>query len=134
MSRGVKLAIDVTPGENLHSRALITNYSYDQYPSDSRHCRRHQLDHVPHRFESGRSELSHFFLKTRKPLVDDHHLAFPLFTYNEELGDEMQTPKDTRSIEAKRLDELALQYRTTRDPEVLTEMRALARRLSQANQ
>jgi hypothetical protein len=43
----------------------------------------------------------------------------------------MQTPKDTRSIEAKRLDELALQYRTTRDPEVLTEMRALARRLSQ---
>jgi hypothetical protein len=66
--------------------------------------------------------------------VDDHHLAFPLFTYNEELGDEMQTPKDTRSIEAKRLDELALQYRTTGDPEVLTEMRALARRLSQANQ
>jgi hypothetical protein len=46
----------------------------------------------------------------------------------------MQTPKDTRSVEAKRLDELALPYRTTRDPEVLTEMRALARRLSQANQ
>ena len=40
----------------------------------------------------------------------------------------MQTSKDTRSVEAKRLDELALQYRTSRDPEVLTEMRALARR------
>ena len=46
----------------------------------------------------------------------------------------MQTPKDTRSVEAKRLDELPPQYRTSRDPEVLIEMRALARRLSQANQ
>lgn len=66
--------------------------------------------------------------------MDDHHLGSPLFRYNEELGNEMQTLKDTRSVEAKRLDELALQYRTSRDPEVLTEMRALARRLSQANQ
>ena len=66
--------------------------------------------------------------------MDDRHLGSPLFRYNEELGNEMQTSKDTRSVEAKRLDELALQYRTSRDPEVLTEMRALARRLSQANQ
>ena len=36
--------MDVTPGEDLQSRALITNYSYDQYPSDSRNCRRPQLD------------------------------------------------------------------------------------------
>ena len=46
----------------------------------------------------------------------------------------MQTPKDTRTAAAKRLDELALQYRTSRDPEVLAEMRAVARRLSEANQ
>lgn len=46
----------------------------------------------------------------------------------------MQPPKDTRTEEAKRLDELALQYRTSRDPEVLAEMRAVARRLSEANQ
>jgi hypothetical protein len=46
----------------------------------------------------------------------------------------MQRLKDTRTEEAKRLDELALQYRTCRDPEVLAEMRAVARRLSEANQ
>ena len=46
----------------------------------------------------------------------------------------MQPPKDKRTEEAKRLDELALQYRTTRDPKVLDEMRAVARRLSEANQ
>lgn len=45
----------------------------------------------------------------------------------------MQTSEDTRTAEAKRLDELALQYRTSRDPQVLDEMRALARRLSEAN-
>ena len=45
----------------------------------------------------------------------------------------MQTSEDTRTAEAKRLDELALQYRTSRDPKVLDEMRALARRLSEAN-
>jgi hypothetical protein len=45
----------------------------------------------------------------------------------------MQTSEDTRTAEAKRLDELALQYRTSRDPEVLDEMRALARSLSEAN-
>jgi hypothetical protein len=44
----------------------------------------------------------------------------------------MQKSEDTRTAEAKRLDELALQYRTSRDPEVLTEMQALARRLSEA--
>jgi hypothetical protein len=53
-------------------------------------------------------------------------------TKNEEMN--MQTPKDTRTAEAKRLDELALQYRTSRDPEVLAEMRAVARRLAEANQ
>jgi hypothetical protein len=46
----------------------------------------------------------------------------------------MQTPKDTRTAEAKRLDELALQYRMIRDPEILTEMRALARRLAEARE
>lgn len=46
----------------------------------------------------------------------------------------MQTPEDTRTAEAKRLDELALQYRTSRAPKVLAEMQALARRLSEANQ
>jgi hypothetical protein len=46
----------------------------------------------------------------------------------------MQTPQDARTAEAKRLDELALQYRTSRNPEVLAEMRALARRLSEVNQ
>ena len=46
----------------------------------------------------------------------------------------MQTPEDTRKAEAKRLDELALQYRTSRDPHVRAERRALARRLSEANQ
>jgi hypothetical protein len=46
----------------------------------------------------------------------------------------MQTPQDARKAEAKRLDELALQYRTSRDPEVLAEMRALARRLSGSKQ
>lgn len=53
-----------------------------------------------------------------------------------EMRDEqnMQTPNDTRTAEAKRLDELALQYRMTREPEILTEMRALARRLAEANQ
>jgi hypothetical protein len=45
----------------------------------------------------------------------------------------MQTPKDARTAEAKRLDELALQYRTSPDPKVLAEMRAIARRLSEAN-
>jgi hypothetical protein len=43
----------------------------------------------------------------------------------------MQTPQDARTAEAKRLDELALRYRTSRDPEVLAEMRALARRLQE---
>ena len=47
---------------------------------------------------------------------------------------DMQTSNDTRTAEAKRLDELALQYRMTREPEILTEMRALARRLAEANQ
>jgi hypothetical protein len=46
----------------------------------------------------------------------------------------MQTPKDIRTAEAKRLDELALQYRTSRDPEVMAEMRAVVRRLTEANQ
>jgi hypothetical protein len=46
----------------------------------------------------------------------------------------MQTAEDTRTAEAKRLDELALQYRMSRNPEVLAEMRALARRLSEVNQ
>jgi len=45
----------------------------------------------------------------------------------------MKTSEDRRTAEAKRLDELALQYRTSRDPEVLAEMRALARRLSETN-
>jgi hypothetical protein len=45
----------------------------------------------------------------------------------------MQTSEDTRTAEAKRLDELALQYRTSRDPQMLAEMRALARRLYEAN-
>ena len=45
----------------------------------------------------------------------------------------METPNDTRTAEAKRLDELALQYRMTREPEILTEMRALARRLAEAS-
>ena len=59
-------------------------------------------------------------------IVEDHS----------ELGDEqnMQTPNDTRTAEAKRLDELALQYRRSRDPEILTEMRVLARRLAEASQ
>ena len=53
-------------------------------------------------------------------------------THNKELGDEqsVQTPNDKRTAEAKRLDELALEYRMSRDPETLTEMRALARRLA----
>jgi hypothetical protein len=53
-----------------------------------------------------------------------------------EVGDEqnMQTPNDTRTAEAKRLDELALQYRTSRDPKILTEMRTLARHLAGATQ
>lgn len=46
----------------------------------------------------------------------------------------MQTPNDTRTIEAKRLDDLALQYRKSRDPAILVEMRALARRLSDKSQ
>ena len=45
----------------------------------------------------------------------------------------MHTASDTRTAEAKRLDELALKYRTSRDPEILTEMRALARRLTDAS-
>ena len=45
----------------------------------------------------------------------------------------MQTPKDKRTVEAKRLDELALRYRKTRDPEILAEMRELARRLTEKN-
>ena len=45
----------------------------------------------------------------------------------------MQTSEDRPTAEAKRLDELALQYRTSRDPEVLAEMRVLARRLSETN-
>jgi hypothetical protein len=55
-----------------------------------------------------------------------------MFTYNIESGDEqnIQTPKDKRTVEAKRFDELALQYRMSRDPEILIEMRALARRLA----
>ena len=46
----------------------------------------------------------------------------------------MQIPDDSRTVEAKRLDELALQYRKNRDPEILAEMRALARRLSEMKQ
>lgn len=42
----------------------------------------------------------------------------------------MQTPNDTRTIEAKRLDDLALQYRNSRDPAIVAATRALARRLS----
>lgn len=53
-------------------------------------------------------------------------------TKNEET--KCRRENDTRSVEAKRLDELALQYRTSRDPDVLTEMRALARRLCQPHQ
>lgn len=45
----------------------------------------------------------------------------------------METPNDTRTAEAKRLDELALQYRMTREPEILTEMRTLARRLAEVS-
>ena len=53
-----------------------------------------------------------------------------------ELGDEqnMQTPNDSRTAEAKRFDELALQYRMSQDPKILTEMRTLARHLAGANQ
>jgi len=60
----------------------------------------------------------------------------PMFTYNIESGDEqnIQTPKDTRTVEAKRFDELALQYRMSQDPEILDEIRALARRLARTNQ
>jgi hypothetical protein len=60
----------------------------------------------------------------------------PMFTYNIGSGDEQntQTPKDTRTVEAKRFDELALQYRMSRDPEILNEMRALARRLASTSQ
>jgi hypothetical protein len=59
-----------------------------------------------------------------------------MFTYDIGLGDEqnIQTPKDTRTVEAKRFDELALQYRMSRDPEILNEMRALARRLASTSQ
>ena len=46
----------------------------------------------------------------------------------------MQTPNDTRTIEAKRLDDLALQYRKSRDRAILVEMRTLARRLSDKSQ
>lgn len=46
----------------------------------------------------------------------------------------MQTPNDTRTIEAKRLDDLALQYRNSRDPAIVAATRALARRLSDINQ
>ena len=49
-------------------------------------------------------------------------------------GKRMQTPNDTRTIEAKRLDDLALQYRKSRDPAILVEVRALARRLSDKSQ
>lgn len=45
----------------------------------------------------------------------------------------MQEPGDTRTAEAKRLDELALQYRTNPDPKLLTEMRALARHLAEVS-
>ena len=41
----------------------------------------------------------------------------------------MQTREDTRTAEAKRLDELALQYKESRDPQILAEMRVIARRL-----
>jgi hypothetical protein len=50
------------------------------------------------------------------------------------LEDHRQTPNDTRTVEAKRLDELALQYRKSRDPAIVAAMRALARRLSDKNQ
>jgi hypothetical protein len=39
----------------------------------------------------------------------------------------MQTREDTRTAEAKRLDELALQYKESRDPKILAEMRVIAR-------
>lgn len=60
----------------------------------------------------------------------------PMFTYNTRSGDEQNIlrPKDTRTVEAKRFDELALQYRMSRDPEILKEMRALARRLAGTSQ
>jgi hypothetical protein len=41
----------------------------------------------------------------------------------------MQTHEDTPTAEAKRLDELALQYKESRDPQILAEMRVIARRL-----
>ena len=66
---------NLTPGENLHSRALITKLLLRSVSKRSPDCRRSQLDPLPPRFESGRSEFSHFFLKTQKPLVDDHRLA-----------------------------------------------------------
>jgi hypothetical protein len=44
----------------------------------------------------------------------------------------MQTREDTRTAEAKRLDELALQYKESRDPQILAEMRVIARRLIEA--
>ena len=77
--------------------------------------------------------------------IDAHRKTAPNHQYrsmtgivdaHSEMGDEqnMQTPNDTRTAEAKRLDELALQYRMTREPEILTEMRALARRLAEASQ
>jgi hypothetical protein len=60
----------------------------------------------------------------------------PMFTYDIESGHQqnIQTPKDTRTVEAKRFDELALQYRMSQDPEILNEMRALARRLARTSQ
>jgi hypothetical protein len=41
----------------------------------------------------------------------------------------MQTHEDTRTAEAKRLDELALQYKESRDPQILAETRVITRRL-----
>jgi hypothetical protein len=65
--------------------------------------------------------------------MEDLDLALCLHTTkSQEMN--MQTSKDIRTAEAKRLDELALQYRTSRDPEVLAEMRAVVRRLTEANQ
>jgi hypothetical protein len=55
-----------------------------------------------------------------------------MYTFNNQLGDPMQTPKDKRTVEAKRLDELP-PTRKTRDPEILAEMRELARRLTEKN-
>ncbi len=94
--------------ENLHSRALITNTPTVSIQAIAGIADGLSRTHLPPRFESGRSELSHFFLKTRKPLTDNPNAPLCLrTTKNEET--KCRRENDTRSVEAKRLDELALQ-------------------------